>query len=152
MTQQVTLTKNSRFKQGYYNPKHPEKYIGDINKIMFRSSWELNLHQFFDNNTQVMRWGSEIIAIPYIKPTDNKLHNYYPDYYVEYLKPNGILVREVIELKPLSQTKPPKTKGKSRLYEQVTYAINVAKWKACQVWCEQNDIGWRIVTEQSIFK
>jgi hypothetical protein len=31
-------TSSGQFKQGYFNPKNPEKYIGDLAKIIFRSS------------------------------------------------------------------------------------------------------------------
>jgi hypothetical protein len=142
----------ARFKQGYYTPKNPDKYIGNIDKIAYRSSWELNLHTFFDNNTKIIRWGSEIICIPYVKPTDNRIHRYYPDYYVEYLSANGELIKEVIELKPLSQVKPPKSTGKHKIYEQLTYAVNIAKWEYAKKWCDNNKVKWRIVTEHSVFK
>lgn len=141
----------ARFKQGYYKPKNPSKYIGDVNKIVYRSSWEYNLHVFFDNNTRVLRWGSEIICIPYVKPTDNKVHRYYPDYYVEYVKSTGEIVKEVIELKPLAQTKQPRANSKHRIYEQLTYAVNLAKWEYAEQWCKKNGINWRIVTERSVF-
>jgi len=141
----------AKFKQGYFTPKNPDKYIGNIDKIAYRSSWELNLHNFFDNNTKIIRWGSEIICIPYLKPTDNKIHRYYPDYYVEYLNASGELIKEVIELKPLSQIKPPTSRGKSRIYEQLTYAVNMAKWDYAKRWCDQNNIKWRIISEKSVF-
>ena len=142
----------ARFKQGYYTPKNPEKYIGNVNKIVYRSCWELNLHIFFDNNTKVIRWGSEIICIPYVKPTDNKIHRYYPDYYIECLNTKGELIKEVIELKPLSQIRPPKSNSKHKIYEQLTYAVNVAKWESAKRWCEQNNVNWRIISEQQVFK
>ena len=142
----------ANFKQGFYTPKNPEKYIGNVNKIIFRSSWEYNLHTFFDNNTRILKWGSEIICIPYIKPTDNRIHRYYPDYYIEYVNTEGELIREIIELKPLSQTKQPKANSKHRIYEQLTYAVNMAKWTAAEQWCQNNNVKWRIVTEKSVFK
>lgn len=142
----------SRYKQGYFTPKNPAKYMGDPSKIVYRSSWELSMNNFLDNNTRVVKWGSEIIAIPYIKPTDNKLHKYYPDYYVEYVNTDGEIMKEIIEVKPLQQTKMPKSNHKHRLYEQLTFAINSAKWAACQDWCTKQGIKFRIVTEQSLFK
>ncbi len=141
-----------RFKQGLYTLKHPEKYMGDPTKVVYRSSWELNLHTFFDNNTRVVKWGSEIVKIPYIKPTDGRIHTYYPDYYVEYVKPTGEIVCELIELKPMAQTKQPRTKGKQNLYENLTYVVNIAKWAAAQQWCAQRNIEWRIVTEKQLFR
>lgn len=142
----------SKFKQGYYNPKHPEKYVGDVSKIRYMSSWELQAHRFFDNNTRVLRWSSEEIAIPYLKPTDNRVHKYYPDYWVEYVNREGEIVQEIIEVKPAQQTRLPKTNSKHRLYEQLTYAVNQSKWAACQQWCNARGMKFRIVTEHSLFR
>ena len=74
-----------RFEQGQYIPRNPHKYVGDIDKIRYMSSYELETHKFFDNNERVLRWSSEEIAIPYLKPTDGRVHKYYPDYWVEYV-------------------------------------------------------------------
>lgn len=146
-----TLRK-SRFKQGYFQPKHPEKYVGNVNKIRFMSSWEHQMHNFLDNNTRVLRWSSEEICIPYIKPTDQRVHRYYPDYWVEYVNTDGEIIQEVIEVKPHQQTKIPHSNNKNRLYEQITYAVNQAKWEACVNWCKQRGMIFRIVTEKSLFK
>ena len=142
----------NRFKQGLYKLKNPEKYLGDINKVVYRSSWELKLHEFFDNNTRVIRWGSEIVCIPYMKPTDGRLHRYYPDYFVEYVNTNGEVIKELIELKPKSQTQAPRSRGKHKLYEQLTFAVNTAKWAAAELWCKQHKVNWRIVTENAVFR
>lgn len=126
--------------------------MGDPTKIRYMSSWELETHQFFDGNEKVVRWSSEEIAIPYIKPTDGRIHKYYPDYYVEYINNAGQLIKEIIEVKPLSQTKAPRSNHKHKLYEQLTFAVNVAKWEAAQSFCRQRGIKFRIITEKSIFR
>lgn len=141
--------------QGYYEPKNPEKYVGDVSKIRYMSSWELNFMNFLDNNPNILRWSSEEIAIPYVKPTDNRVHRYYPDFWVEYENKSGELVREIMEVKPESQTKPPTTRGKrkkTQLTEQIMYAINVAKWEACQQFCNKYGMKFRLVTEKQLFK
>lgn len=148
----TTVAKKSRFTQGYYTPRNPDKYIGDLTKIRYMSSYELETHQFFDNNPNVIRWGSEPIAIPYVKPTDGRIHKYYPDYYVEFKDKDGNIKREMIEVKPLAQTQTPRGNRKHILYEQVTHAVNIAKWQACQDWCRQHGVMFRIVTEKSIFR
>jgi hypothetical protein len=139
------------FKQGTYVPKNPEKYMGDVNKIRFMSSWELQTHTFFDNNPNVLRWASEEIAIPYIKPTDGRLHKYYPDYFVEYRNSAGEIIQEIIEVKPAAQVRAPRKNHKHALYEQLTYAINTAKWTAAARFCAERNIKFRIITEHSIF-
>lgn len=146
------FNKGGRFKQGYYVPRHPEKYIGDITKIRFMSSWELATHEFFDNNPNVLHWSSETIAIPYIKPTDGRLHKYFPDYFIEYINSAGEVVQEIVEVKPASQTRTARSNSKHKLYEQLTYAVNVAKWEAAAKFCAERNIKFRIITEKAIFK
>ena len=142
------------YKQGLYKPNHPEKYIGDINKIVYRSSWEYRFNQFLDGNPSILKWGSECVAIPYIKPTDNKIHKYFPDYFVIYRDKSGEIHQELVEVKPISQTKITK---RSNLYEQLTYAVNVIKWQSAKKWCEGagKQTGrktiFRIVTEKELF-
>lgn len=142
-------------RKGYYTPRHPEKYVGDLNKIIYRSSWELSFMNFLDNNEAIEKWGSEILAIPYIKPTTGRVHKYYPDFWLKYKNKNGETVQELIEVKPEKQTKPPTTVGKKKktqLYEAITWSINKAKWKSAKLFCDKYGINWRILTEREIFK
>lgn len=142
----------ARFKQGYFTPKHPEKYVGDITKIRYMSSYELYMHEFLDNNENVIQWSSEEIVIPYVKPTDGRIHRYFPDYWVKFLNKRGEIVEEIIEIKPYSQTRAPRRTHKHYLYEQVTAEINKAKWMAAQAWCAKNNMTFRIVTEKGLYK
>lgn len=142
-----------KYKQGHFKPKHPEKYVGNLSKIVYRSSYELEMHNFLDNNPNVLQWSSEEVVIPYLKPTDGKIHRYFPDYWVKFKDKNGNIIEEIIEVKPQSQTKPARSKGgKYDIFEQLTWAVNTAKWQACQQWCNQRGIKFRILTERSVFK
>ena len=141
------------FRQGYYTPQNPKKYRGDITKIRYLSSWEYKFNQFLDSNPNVLEWSSECIAIPYLKPTDRRVHKYYPDYYIKYKDKNGNIKQEIIEVKPKKQTRRSRSKNpKTRLYEDITYAINMAKWDACQNFCNKYNIKFRILTEQELFR
>lgn len=138
----------SKFHQGYFNPKNPAKYVGDLDKIRFMSSWELNFFKFLDGNPNVLRWASECIAIPYIKPTDGKVHKYYPDIWIEYRNRDGEIRQEILEIKPKNQI----TLGKRpSQYEQLTWAVNCSKWKAAQAFCESKGIKFRLLTENELF-
>jgi len=148
-----TINKKSRFKQGYYTPKNPEKYTGDVTKIRYMSSWELNFNHFLDNNPNILRWSSEEIAIPYVKPTTGRVHRYFPDYWIEYKDAEGNLKQEIIEVKPLQQTRRTRSKNpKTKLYEDIAYAINIAKWQSAKLFCDKYGITFRIMTEREIFK
>jgi hypothetical protein len=145
-------TSNRRFTQGLFTPRNPQKYVGDVTKIRYMSSYELETHKFFDSNERVLRWSSEEIAIPYLKPTDQKVHKYWPDYWVEYINKDGEIVQEIIEVKPAAQTRMPRKNSKHNLYESLTLAVNVAKWQAAQAFCKARGMAFRIITERSIFK
>lgn len=139
-----------KFKQGYFQPRNPEKYVGDVTKIRYMSSWELSFQRFLDGNPNILRWSSECIAIPYLKPTDGKIHRYYPDFWIEYINKDGEILQEVLEIKPKSQAGG-KSVGRMTLYEKAQYAINLAKWESCKRFCDQRGITFRILTEQELF-
>lgn len=136
-------------KQGIYTPKFPEKYIGDANNIKYRSRWELRAMYYFDMNINFLKWGSEEISIPYIKPTDKKVHKYIPDFYVEYINSKGEVVKELIEVKPKKEVRQTK---KSTEYDLLCIAVNEAKWLSARQFCENNNLGFRILTEDQLFK
>jgi hypothetical protein len=136
------------FKQGYYTLQHPEKYIGNPNQIRYLSSWELEFNKFLDNNPKVLKWASEAFFIPYVHPIDKKIHRYLPDYYVEYENINGEIIQEIIEIKPIRHAQLAK---RATTYEQISYVINIAKWKSARIFCEKQGIRFRILTENELF-
>lgn len=141
------------WKQGWFTPKHPEKYVGDVNKIRYMSSWELKSHQFLDNNPNILEWSSEPFGIPYVKPTDGRVHKYYPDYWVKYRNKRGQIIQEIVEVKPDHQTRQTRKRSrKQRLYEELSFAINTAKWRAAQQFCNKYGMTFRLVTEKGIYK
>ena len=64
---------------------------------------------YCDKNKNVVRYSSEEIVIPYVSPRDNKVHRYFPDFYVELITDSGIR-KMIIEIKPDSQTRPPRNR------------------------------------------
>lgn len=140
------------YKQGVFTPKHPEKYVGNVDNIVYRSSWELQVFGFLDRNPKILRWASEEIAIPYFDRATNKLRTYYPDMWIEYMNKDGKVIKEVIEVKPISQTKLPNKRHKHYLSETLTYITNKCKWEAAKQWCATRNMKFRVLTENSIFK
>ena len=142
-------------KKGWYTPRNPEKYVGNVKRIRFLSSWEEEFCRFCDNNPNILHWASEEIKIPYIKPTDGRVHTYYPDFWIQKKTQDGKVVQEIIEVKPFDQTIRPKIRGKRRstqLFEAVRWSVNQAKWKACQDFCNKYGITFRLVTEKHMFR
>ena len=142
-------------KKGFFTPRHPEKYVGDLRKIIYRSSWEQDFMRFLDNNTKVVKWGSESIPIPYIKPTTGRVHKYYPDFYVEYLNRKGKIIQDIVEVKPDKQIRKPTTIGKSKktqLYEAIQWTVNMAKWKSAKLFCDKYGFNFKVMSEKDIFR
>ena len=45
--------------KGRFLPKNYQKYRGDYNNIIYRSSWELRVMKYFDEHPHVIWWASE---------------------------------------------------------------------------------------------
>lgn len=137
---------------GKYEVKNKQKCINPTNPT-YRSRWELHFMKICDNSPKIVRWGSEIFAIEYLKPTDKKIHKYYPDFYIEFIDNNRILKKHLIEIKPLKETTQSKSRSlKTRLDEQVTYSINIAKWSSAVRFCKKRGIEFKLITERELFK
>ena len=52
---------------------------------------------YCDKNQNILEWASEEIAIPYRSPIDNRVHRYFPDFYMKVKEFNGKIKRYVIE-------------------------------------------------------
>lgn len=139
--------------KGSFKPNNPQKYKGNPSNIIYRSRWELMLMQKFDSHPDVLEWSSEEIIIPYISPMDNKIHRYFPDFYIKRKGIDGLVESILIEVKPFNQTKPPKIleKPNRRYLQEVSqWGINSSKWKYAEAYCK--DRGWKfiIITEKDL--
>ena len=136
--------------KGKYKPAIPSKYKGDPTNIIYRSLWERKFMKYCDSTTNVLEWGSEELALPYRSPIDNKVHRYFPDFYIKVRENTGQIKKYLIEIKPKKQTLEPKVqkrKTKSYIYEVYEYAKNQAKWKAAKEFCEDRRWEFKILTE-----
>jgi hypothetical protein len=132
-----------------YIPKHPQKYMGNIAKIIARSTWEVTVMKFFDMSNSVVRWASEPFPISYIHPVDRRPHKYYVDFYVEYVNAKGEPVKELVEVKPLKESHDDAAKTE---YDKQCLAVNKAKWQAATAFANANGMSFRVITEVSMFK
>ena len=139
--------------KGKYHPSFPRKYKGDPTNIIYRSLWERKFMVYCDKNQNILEWASEEIAIPYRSPIDNRVHRYFPDFYMKVKETNGKIKNYMIEVKPAKQTIPPKkpkrqTKGYIR--EAYEYARNQAKWKMAKEFCADRQWEFKVVTEKEL--
>ena len=85
----IPLQRNSKYHQGYFRARNPEKLIGhDI--PMYRSGIELKFFKWLDNNDKILRWSSESVQIPYRDTAQKKNRLYFVDAYVEILEGDTI--------------------------------------------------------------
>jgi hypothetical protein len=133
--------------KGIFLPKNPSKVIGK-GAIKYRSSWEQVFMNFCDNNPNVVNWGSEVLRIPYRNPITKKNTIYIPDFIVSYIDRNGRQHTEVIEIKPLKEAVMERARSPR---DKIMLAINMAKWQAAQAFCANNNLVFRLVTEQQLF-
>ena len=139
--------------KGRFRPKNYKKYKGDPTKVYYRSLWERRFMHYCDNTPSILEWNSEEIIIPYVSPVDNKLHRYFPDFYIKVRNVSGTVRREIIEVKPKRQCEPPKIpKRRTQKYlkEVATYGVNQAKFKAAEEYCKNRKYTFRILTEDHL--
>ena len=145
---------DSKYRQGRFRPQNPKKYGGNPTEIYFRSSYELKFMQYCDLTESVNTWKSEEFWIPYRSPIDNKVHRYFPDFFVKYKDKDGNTRTLVVEIKPAKELKMPDTNPKRRTkswaYSVKMWAINQAKWSAAEEWCADHNYEFRIFTEKEL--
>ena len=140
-------------RSGRYRPSNITKYRGDYRNIIYRSSWEKVFMSYCDKNVNVIEWGSEEVIIPYRSPLDNRLHRYFPDFYVKVRDKSGAPKKYIIEIKPKRQCTEPKiqkTKNRKYVREVMEYAKNQAKWGAAKEFCKDRMMEFKILTEDNL--
>jgi hypothetical protein len=146
-------------KQGYFRPVNLDKYMGDPNKIIFRSSWEFKFLKWCDLSPTILRYASEPVGIVYYNPLDHRTHRYYIDFYVITKSADGTEQKWLIEVKPLKYVNPPPCPERmtnkqtaNYLYAAKQYITNKAKFEAARAFAAQRSIKFGIITENFLFK
>jgi len=158
---------SSTWKQDYYELKNPKKYIGK-NSPFFRSSWEERWMYYCDHNTNVVRWASELVNIPYLYEIENKKRTYITDGYMEVLDKNGKIQKYIVEIKPEKQgpiltergfdysnkPKEPKRKTKKSVenyqYAMKKYVENKNKWESAIKYCNKKGYKFVLINKKDL--
>lgn len=156
----LTPRKDAPYRQGYYNLMNPQKYVGDPNKIIFRSSWEKRFAIYCDTNDRIMVWSSEPLAIPYLNPVDGEIRPYNVDFYVRIKTGEKTYKEYLVEVKPSRQLKPPQaptgriTEKRMESYTNAmkSYLVNLAKFKAAKEYSSSRGWDFVVVTESMLFE
>lgn len=135
-------------------PTNPDKYVGDVNNIISRSSWETKLLKYMDLNENVLKYASEEVIVPYFSPVDKKMHRYFPDFIVQLKQKDGGITTMMVEVKPLKETVPPVAPARqTNSYRNavLTYVVNMAKWEAANAFCLNRGWKFQLITEKDLF-
>jgi hypothetical protein len=138
---------------GKFNPTNIDKYRGDASAIIYRSLWELKLMKYLDQHSGVLEWTSEELVIPYRSPIDNRIHRYFPDFWVRKKDPSGVVTEVVIEVKPKQQLVPPKKPSRiTRRYltEVRAFAVNQRKFETAVEYCNHNGMIFQVMTQDDL--
>ena len=143
--------------KGKYKVKNRSKYVGAVDNVVYRSSWERRFMVYADTNPNVVKWNSEELVIPYVSPVDGKVHRYFPDFWIEVKGEKGKINHMVIEVKPKTQTVPPKlgktAKSKYRYLKALkTWKVNEAKFEMAREFCDDRKWQFKILTEEHLVK
>lgn len=140
-----------------YKPKNPSKYVGNVDNIVMRSTWERKFAIWCDLNPSVLKWNSEGMAIKYFHTVDNRVRNYFIDFFVQLKTKDGQIAQLAIEVKPFEETQPPtppkrQTEKAMKNYTNalLTYQRNMDKWNAARKWCSDNGFQFVIMTEYEL--
>ena len=135
--------------KGKYKIKDRKKYVGDPDKVVYRSLWERQTFRWVESQPHIVEWCSEEVVVPYVCETDRKVHRYFIDLYFKTADGKKYL----IEIKTAKETKPPKKQHrKTRRYlsEALTYVKNQSKWKAATKFALDNGCTFEIWTEDTL--
>lgn len=138
------------YKQGFFTPINPQKYIGKSKEIVWRSSWELKFMTKCDNSPNIKFWNSEEVVIPYFSAIDQKMHRYFVDFAIVVETREGTK-KFLVEIKPRDQIDKPKP-SRSKYYNEkcLTWIRNQEKWNAATDWCIQNGFQFVIMDEYDL--
>ena len=139
--------------KGKYYPSYPRKY-----KVIQQTSFtdhfgRENLWFIVTKMKGYLSRGVKSL-LPYRSPLDNRVHRYFPDFYIKVQENTGHIKRYLIEVKPQNKhkTKQKKTKRQTKNYLREVYehAINQAKWKAADEFCKDRIWEFKVMTENEL--
>ena len=138
--------KYSNAKVGVYRPLNPQKYLGSQLPI-YKSELERLCMRYLDSNDLIVSWSYEPQAIKYFDKAHNKVRHYYIDF-IAVAKCGNFKKTIWIEVKPESETKPPRNKKDFKA--ATTYLVNTCKWEAAQQLAKSKGYEFHILTEAQL--
>lgn len=146
------MGKYSNCYRGYFKPKNPQKYVGDLNKIEFKSGLELEAFKQFDYHSSILQWSVEAVKIPYRFKGNS--HYYVVDVWTKVKGKDGFTQEYLIEIKHTKNVKKPTyNKRKTKRYEAdlLEWERNQSKWSAAHEYAKNKKIKFTLLTEKVIY-
>ena len=139
---------NSKYKQGYFHGA--TKYIGP-EPVIYRSLLEYRFMVQCELNTNILKWSSENIQIPYYMNEKNAQGKFVPVKHIYNIDftlwmKNGAVY--VVEIKPSSLT----PLNEAQIKRNPIMYKNACKWKAAILWCKQRGYIFKVITEKDLKK
>jgi len=118
---------------------NPDRYIGNIKKLMYSDNKMLHLFTICDRSRVVSKWSNEQFAIHFLNPKTKDMDTFYPDLMIKYAH-DGKEVTEVLDVRSIE--------NKTSIHDPV----NIAKWEAAKSLCEKNGIVFKVLSDASKYK
>ena len=146
------INKRGKYKNaavGIFIPQHPEKYIGASSKIEYKSALELKFMMYVDRNPNIVSWGYEGTTIKYYDKARAKVRRYFIDFTMV-IKVGPVRKTIWVEIKPESETHPPKGKSRNDPKAQMTWMTNQSKWEAAKALAKSKGYEFHVITEKQL--
>jgi len=107
---------------------------------------------FLDTTETILKWGSEIKAIPYYSSVDRRVRRYFPDFWALVKQTDGTEKRFIVEIKPNHQINPPKPGRDPQKYKEslITWQRNQDKWVAARQFAQKNGFEFLVMDEYTL--
>lgn len=116
--------------------------------ITYRSKLELEVYQLLDSLTVCETWQAEPFYVPYLF---NKVsRKYLVDALIVWQKPMLGFSKWLLEIKPSQFAQPPSQAANQ--FQAKHTLQNQAKWRAAQLWAEERNYFFSVLTEQGLAK
>ena len=133
---------------GIFIPQHPEKCIRK-EKLEYKSQLELQFMMYADRNPAIVSWGYEGTVIKYYDRAKGKIRRYFIDFTIV-VKVGPIKKTIWVEIKPYSETHPPKGRARNDIKAQLTWMTNQSKWEAATQLAKSRGYEFHVITEKQL--